>query len=106
MLLTCRRDLMLAQGDAGYILLCSNQTKGWVASLKMEGSVRCVAFSPDSTTLISGGSYHFPLLMILGIFGAITMHCQRVTVHGLTCRGQRRAVPLGSQDPSLSSSPR
>lgn len=42
-------------GDAGYILLCSNQTKGWVASLKMEGSVRCVTFSPDSTTLISGG---------------------------------------------------
>jgi U3 small nucleolar RNA-associated protein 18 len=42
-------------GDAGYILLCSNQTKGWVASLKMEGSVRCVTFSPDSSTLISGG---------------------------------------------------
>ena len=42
-------------GDAGYILLCSNQTKGWVASLKMEGSVRCITFSPDSTTLISGG---------------------------------------------------
>ena len=91
-------------GDAGYILLCSNQvspclqlptacerrfsqpllsvcsrpragicsrpflsvvsqraqTKGWVASLKMEGSVRSVAFSPDSTTLISGGENGTP----------------------------------------------
>ena len=42
-------------GDAGYIILVSAFTKQWVANLKMEGSVRAVAFSSDSNTLISSG---------------------------------------------------
>eukprot|EP01043_Picozoa_sp_COSAG02_P027889 COSAG02_NODE_1665_length_11425_cov_4.620872_2_plen_254_part_00 len=76
----------LLQGDAGYILLCSNQTKGWVASLKMEGSVRCVAFSPDSTTLISGGSYHFPTLR--GPMHTACMLTQSLRITGaVTCAG-------------------
>ena len=43
-------------GQDGYILLLSMQTKQWVKSLKMNGTVSCIAFSPDHTFVYGLGS--------------------------------------------------
>ncbi len=42
-------------GHDGTLMLLSNKTKQWVASLKMNGSARTVAFTPDSQRMLSAG---------------------------------------------------
>lgn len=42
-------------GDQGYIQLVSLQSKQWIGSLKMNGSVRTAVFSPNGHELLTGG---------------------------------------------------
>ncbi|XP_078435720.1 transducin/WD40 repeat-like superfamily protein [Wolffia australiana] len=52
-------------GNEGYILLVSSKTKNLVGTLKMNGSVRSLAFTDDGRQLLSGGGdghvYHWDL---------------------------------------------
>lgn len=48
--------LLVFLGMDGYMPLVSNQTKQWVANLKMNGAVKDVSFSPDGKKLLSTGS--------------------------------------------------
>jgi U3 small nucleolar RNA-associated protein 18 len=52
-------------GNEGYIMLCSLDSKQWVGNLKMNGSVRAVAFADDGRHLVSTGGdgevYHWDL---------------------------------------------
>eukprot|EP00051_Salpingoeca_urceolata_P019673 m.290262 g.290262 ORF g.290262 m.290262 type:complete len:535 (+) comp19464_c0_seq12:84-1688(+) len=47
--------LLAFVGHDGTIIVLSNKTKQWVADLKMNGSVRQLAFSADSSRLFSSG---------------------------------------------------
>lgn len=42
-------------GKGGYIILVSAKTKQWAGELKMNGTVRALAFTPDSSELIASG---------------------------------------------------
>ncbi|KAK9669177.1 hypothetical protein RND81_13G113900 [Saponaria officinalis] len=52
-------------GNEGYILLVSSKTKELIGTLKMNGTVRSLAFSDDGQTLLSSGGdgqiYHWDL---------------------------------------------
>ncbi len=50
----CNRYLALL-GKDGYIVLVSLPTKQWVANLKMNGEVTCLAFSADGRALFTLG---------------------------------------------------
>ena len=40
----------------GYVILCSGKSKQWICDMKLNGSVRSAAFSPDSTEASSSSS--------------------------------------------------
>ena len=43
-------------GNDGFIILVEAKTKMWVADLKINGSVRALAFTPDGEFIIASGS--------------------------------------------------
>mmetsp|Transcript_26198 Transcript_26198/g.25053 ORF Transcript_26198/g.25053 Transcript_26198/m.25053 type:complete len:606 (-) Transcript_26198:36-1853(-) len=43
-------------GNDGFIILLETKTKMWVANLKINGSVRALAFTPDGDFLLASGS--------------------------------------------------
>ena len=43
-------------GNDGYIILVDAHSKHWITDLKMNGSVRSLAFSPDGSQILSSGS--------------------------------------------------
>eukprot|EP00897_Mesotaenium_endlicherianum_P005820 jgi/Mesen1/5266/ME000263S04377 len=58
-------ELLAFLGNDGYVSLVSQRTHQWVANLKMNGSARAAAFSPDGLELATGGGdgevYHWDL---------------------------------------------
>ena len=61
-------------GNDGYIILVDVDSKQWMASLKMNGSVRAIAFTPDGEYILASGSdgdvYVQRLLWGLAVFVA------------------------------------
>ena len=55
-------------GHDGTLILLSNKTKQWVANLKMNGSARSVAFTPDSQRLLSTGGRFKERIMRRSVF--------------------------------------
>jgi U3 small nucleolar RNA-associated protein 18 len=43
-------------GNDGYIILVDVRSKHWMASFKMNGSVRAITFTPDSQNILASGS--------------------------------------------------
>jgi U3 small nucleolar RNA-associated protein 18 len=43
-------------GQDGYIVLVDAHSKHWMTDLKMNGSVRAITFTPDSSQIIASGS--------------------------------------------------
>ena len=59
-------------GSGGSTILCSSRTKQWVGNVKMEGSVRDVAFSRGPTEGGGGaGALEFPELVTVGSSGEV-----------------------------------
>ena len=51
-----RGDVIAFLGKDGYTVLLSTRTKQWIADLKMNGTVRSVAFAKNGDLMLTGGS--------------------------------------------------
>ena len=43
-------------GNDGYVVLVDSHSKHWIADLKLNGSVRAIAFTPDGKYIVASGS--------------------------------------------------
>ena len=51
-----KNDVIAFLGKDGYIVLLSARTKQWISDLKMNGTVRSVAFAKNGDLMLTGGS--------------------------------------------------
>ncbi|KAE8657566.1 U3 small nucleolar RNA-associated protein 18-like protein [Hibiscus syriacus] len=70
-------------GNEGYILLVSSKTKELIGTLKMNGTVRSLAFADNGNQLLSSGSdgevYHWDLRMRTCFHKAVDEGCIKCT---------------------------
>ena len=87
-------------GNGGYILLVSSKTKNLIGTLKMNGTIRSLAFTDDGSQLLSGGGdgqiYHWDLrtrrCFHKGVDDGCLTGSSLCTSHGLFAAGSTSGI--------------